>query len=454
MRLFSVLGLAAISVAVLVACGNSDFVPEQSDMQFLFKERLVVYEPENEQVVARYNYSEETTAVRVQVAWWDLDGNVGVDMVDATREGDTNVFAIKVEPVEGRRYTFNALFRNGDHILESLEEYWSKSSDSVDQDGIPRVSEGEMADRNRRYLTYVHPVSEPDSEGLVGDPGSIDSVVDDLPPLLGDRQANVRITKAEWTPPPPAESSISPVRVTARWELEAGGRPLGDTDVTVLISDGFSIEAVKAKTNSAGAVTVSFDASVERLYVIDLAEVAGRKLVIDDEIEELRQRFILHIRGTLGEPVQPTPATTQSTPTPQPTSTASPRPTSTTGSANETCTPDRFDRGEIEVVNAWAEVVEDPGTGWTITYGWEFEAKQHPTSGSTPTLNGIIVNYEISGPDPFIPVGANWDYVIDAPNFEKVTFVQTPGEYVFKILDFDQAGSYCGDGDLIVVEIE
>ncbi len=443
--------LTVLTVVLLVACGNSEEVPEESETPYLFRERLVVFEPENDRIVARYNFVEETYELEVQVAWRDEDGGVGVDMVQAEREGDTNVLAVSVRPVEGRRYTFNALFRNGEHILDSLRKYWDESPDSRDLDGNRRLSEGEQEDRTRRFLNYAHPRRGSDSPLTLGDDAPVDSVVDDLAPIAiidQDLGPGLRIAEGRLVPLPPEASPTSPFITTARWKLTVADQPLVHADLSVRIQEGEDIRTVSPRSDAAGVVSLPIGLNTDTRYVIEIVEVAGRTYETEDVDEKSRQRLTAFILGLPSESADPTATAPAPGPTP------SPVPTSTPASHTGTCTEDRFDRGEIEVVNAWATVTGDAENGWEITYGWELEGVQHPTSGSTPTLEGIIFNYRAAGPDPFMFKGEAWDYVIDAPNFERVTYVQTPGEYVFSVVDFDQAGSYCGDGDLIVVEIE
>ena len=110
------------------------------------------------------------------------------------------------------------------------------------------------------------------------------------------------------------------------------------------------------------------------------------------------------------------------------------------------CTPDPFGYGKINVLNSWGSYSTLPeNSGYEIFWGWSFayENSQYST-------DGLYVNFDPQGPFPYAV--DSWTYAYDS-KVDLAGWTDTPGTYTFTIVDFENQGAYCGDGNVISITI-
>ncbi len=115
--------------------------------------------------------------------------------------------------------------------------------------------------------------------------------------------------------------------------------------------------------------------------------------------------------------------------------------------SDATCTDDAVGYGEIKVVEKWGSYEADLPY-YFFNVGWSL---QHTNPSYQNNVNSMTVDMDITGfpgGPPSKTVRTNGD-----GNLEITWNTQSPGTYTFKIVNFQNMGSYCGDGDMITVTI-
>jgi len=124
----------------------------------------------------------------------------------------------------------------------------------------------------------------------------------------------------------------------------------------------------------------------------------------------------------------------------------------------EGCTADPFGYGEIIVVDMWGSYETLPAdSGYIVYWGWKIQFKDvesddpYSLEGTYPT-QGIIIDYDLDGPYGY-DTGASWMYTDDDSKIDTSLYTANPGTYTFSVVDFDNFGAYCGDGDIITINV-
>lgn len=112
------------------------------------------------------------------------------------------------------------------------------------------------------------------------------------------------------------------------------------------------------------------------------------------------------------------------------------------------CTDDYFGYGEIKVIDQWASYEAD-SPYYFLNVGW---ALQHTNPSYQNNVNSMTVDLDMTGPEGWSPPSKTVRTDGDG-NLQISWNTQIPGTYTFTITNFQNMGSYCGDGDTITLAI-
>ena len=112
------------------------------------------------------------------------------------------------------------------------------------------------------------------------------------------------------------------------------------------------------------------------------------------------------------------------------------------------CTEDPFGYGEIKVIDNWASYETDLPY-YFFNVGWLL---QHTNPNYQNNVNSMTVDLDMTGPVDWSPPSKTVR-TDGSGNLQISWSTQNPGTYTFTITNFQNMGSYCGNGDTITLTI-
>ena len=119
----------------------------------------------------------------------------------------------------------------------------------------------------------------------------------------------------------------------------------------------------------------------------------------------------------------------------------------------DNCTNDPLQYGEIQVIDQWGYYEHLPDSdSYILHFGLQVQGLPHYLTGVSPSVAGIIINYNTDA--PFWGSGDGWEYTNENGKLEETFSVENPETFQFSIVDFSTFGAYCGDGHTITVGLD